>query len=161
MKHIIDNLIVLPLAFSISSAALADDENDEDNDEFVIERCVSVGALRRPEIIDDRHIVFHASSQRMYLNRLPSNCLGLKRAGRISYEVSNRLCANDRFNVLDGAGSRLRLGISCRLGQFEPITREDLDEFRDPKAIQPERMPVEKSEIEDVLEAAIEDVVED
>lgn len=160
MKYIIGNLIVLPLAFSITSAALADDE-EESIDELGPERCVSVRAVRRPEIIDDRHIVFHASGKRMYLNRLPSNCLGLKRAGRISYEISNRLCANDRVNVLDSVGSRLRVGISCRLGHFQSISKEELDQLRDPTAVRPEQAPVKQPEIEDVIEADVEDVVED
>jgi hypothetical protein len=149
MKYTIGNLIVLLFTFSITSTALAD---DEDSDELVIERCISTRVFRNTEIIDDGHIVFHGSRKRIYLNTLPSNCRGLKRHGRISYQKDSRLCANDRFNVLELSGSKLRLGISCRLGRFEPISQEYLEELRQPRTVQPEPQPVELPTIEDVLE---------
>jgi len=149
MKNIIGNLIFLPLAFSITSTALADEEYA---DEFVIERCISARILRAPEIIDDGRIAFHASGNRIYLNKLLSNCPGLKREGRISYEVGGHLCENDRINILERSGSKFRLGISCRLGSFEPISKEDLEELHEPSPVPPEPQPVEQPEIEDVVE---------
>jgi hypothetical protein len=154
MKYIIGNLIVLLFSFSITSAALAD---DEDSGEPVIERCLSTRALRSPEIIDDTHIVFRASRKRLYLNTLPTTCVGLKRQGRISYQKESNLCENDRFNVLERAGMRLRLGMSCRLGPFELISQEDLEKLREPPAPQPEPKPVELPKVEDVVEDVVED----
>jgi hypothetical protein len=155
MKHAIANLIVLPVALSMTSTALADDEYSDDP---VIERCVSEMILRSPEVIDNDHIVFHASRKRYYLNRLPNTCHGLKRNGRISYQLGSRLCANDRFNVLERSGSKLRLGVSCKLGMFEPISKEDLEDLRGPSQAPPhDPQPVEPAEIEDIVKEVLED----
>lgn len=152
MKYTIGILIVLLFAFSITSAALADDEGI---DEPLTDRCISTRFLGTPEIIDDRRIVFRASGKKLYLNTLPSNCVGLKRHGRILYEKESNLCANDRISVLERAGTQLRLGMSCRLGPFELISREDLEKLRNPPVVKPEPKPVELPEVEDVADDSI------
>jgi len=149
MKYINSYLIVFLFAFSISSAALADDEY---SDEPVTESCVSAGILGSPEIIDDGRIVFRASRKRLYLNTLPSSCRGLKKHGRISYHKESRPCANDRFNVLERVGSGLRLGISCRLGRFQPISQDELEELNQPPPVEHVPQPVEGAEIEEIGE---------
>lgn len=154
MKDIIGKLAILPSAFLMTSIALAQEEDsqDEDSDFPVIESCVNSRILRSPEVIDNRTIVFHASRNRIYLNRLPSNCIGLKQQGRISHQKTNRLCANDWFDVLERAGSELRLGMSCKFGAFQLITEEDLENLRNPEPVQPAPQPVEPPEIEDISE---------
>lgn len=154
MKTVTGGAIVLLVAYSTMNPSLADDEVDV---EPVIESCVSTMILRNPEIIDDNTIVFHASRKRMYLNELPSTCRGLKRQGRITYTKDSKLCANDWFNILERSGTKLALGISCRLGEFQLIGEEELEELRDPTPALPDPQPVEHPEIEDLSQVESED----
>lgn len=155
MKFIIGNLVFLPFACSMMGVALAQD--DEDNDEFVVQSCVNNRILRSPEILDNKRIVFHASRNRLYLNILPNNCHGLKRAGRIVYQQSSRLCADDWFNVLERSGTKLHLGVSCQLGNFVLITDEQLEELRNPTPVIPPAVPVTPPPVEDVVTDEAED----
>jgi len=154
MKYVIGSLIVPLFVVSTTSIALAD---DEDGDESAPQECVRTMILRTPEIIDDDTIVFHATRKRHYLNRLPSTCRGLERQGRITYTKDSTLCANDWFNLLERSGTGLALGISCRLGEFELISEQQLEAIRDPAPPPLDPEPVEPPEIEDVTENVTEE----
>lgn len=150
MNYTVGKPIILLSFFWMTGAALAQDDDSEKL--HVPQSCVNNNVLRSPLVIDNSTIVFTASRKRLYLNRLPSNCVGLKTHGRISYQKSSRLCADDWFYVLERAGTLLQLGMSCRFGNFELITEEDLENLRNPKPVTPEPQPVTPPDIEDVGE---------
>lgn len=152
MYQVFGKPIVFLFFISIAGAVFA--QEDESNDEPEILSCVNNTALRNPEIINDNLIVFHASGNRNYVNALPSTCYGLKRHGRISYQKSSRICANDWFNTLERAGTAIRLGISCQFGVFQLISDEQLEELRNPdsKPVKRETQPVEPPPVENPQE---------
>lgn len=107
-------------------------------------RCINTRLIRRTEILDDLNIIFYVSGQKAYRNFLPRRCSGLAREKRFSYRTSgNRLCDLDTITVLRDGAFGLDQGVTCPLGSFHPITREDADALLDPTANEPEARPIE------------------
>jgi hypothetical protein len=81
-------------------------------------------------VLDDRTILFYMRGKRAYRNYLPRKCPGLEREERFMYETrSNRLCSVDTITVLEQWNARLTPGFSCRLGEFHPLTREEVEDL--------------------------------
>ncbi len=83
--------------------------------------CIDTHQIRETIVRDDRTIDFRLNNGRIIRNTLPNRCpqLGFERA--FSYATSiNRLCAVDIITVLTRTGG-LRPGISCGLGDFQPV----------------------------------------
>lgn len=92
------------------------------------ERCIYLNRVDRTEVIDDRTLIFHMRPGRqIYLNHLERECPGLRREERFMYSpTGNRLCEIDTITVLEQWGFGLTRGFTCGLGNFHPITQEDL-----------------------------------
>lgn len=124
-------------------------------DEDVFDRtpvdCISVSAIDRTDVIDDRTILFHMRGKKIYRNYLPRRCPGLDRHERFAYEVtSNRLCDIDTVTVLEQWGSRLSRGFTCGLGAFHPIPEEEVEELELDKRgnrANPNAIDVEEAEL--------------
>lgn len=113
----------------------ADEAADAVADSFdrTPERCVRLSRLNRTEVLDEQTILFHMYGGVTYRNHLPEECRGLNSREPFMYNtrsVSRELCANDMIDLLHGIGSSLRRGRSCLLGQFHPITPEDIEEIK-------------------------------
>lgn len=111
-------------ALSLASAAAQDDE--EESDEPL--RCVSMNSIRSTKILDDRRVLFIQARDKMFLNRLDRECLGLFRNGTFTYKVQSgarhaRLCDTDSITVLETTGR----GLNCGLGLFEPLSQAELE----------------------------------
>ena len=111
-------------ALSLASAAAQDDE--EESDEPL--RCVSMNSIRSTKILDDRRVLFIQARDKMFLNRLDRECLGLFRNGTFTYKVQSgarhaRLCDTDSITVLETTGR----GLNCGLGRFEPLSQAEVD----------------------------------
>ena len=109
--------------------ALAQDDQELDR---TPEDCVIVSTISRTEVVDDRTILFFMRGKKVYRNYLPRTCPGLQREERFMYTANgNRLCAIDTITVLqlDGIGG-LNPGFTCRLGDFHPITRDEVEALR-------------------------------
>ena len=92
------------------------------------ERCISLSRVDRTEVIDDRTLIFHMRPGRqMYLNHLERDCPGLSREKRFMYSpTGSRLCEIDSITVIEQWGFGLTRGFTCGLGEFHPITQDDL-----------------------------------
>lgn len=117
-------------------------------DELAVEKCVSIRRIDRTEIIDDRRIVFHMLGDKIYLNKLPRRCAGLRSSDAFSYRnQTGQLCNIDIINVLDNFGGSFRRGVSCGLGDFFPITEDELVVLKNPDIeVEPETTEAEVEE---------------
>ena len=110
-------------ALSLASAAAQDD--DEGSDEPL--RCISMNSIRSTKILDDQRVLFIQARDKVYLNRLDRECLGLFRHGTFTYKVQSgarhaRLCDTDSITVLETTGR----GLNCGLGRFEPQSEDEV-----------------------------------
>lgn len=115
------------------------------------EKCISVRRIRQTKIIDDLNIVFYLSGQKTYHNILPRRCPGLARENRFSYRSSvGQLCDLDSIRVLQGGARGLEEGISCRLGLFHPISKEDAEALTDKSPTVPAAEPIQLPSPEEI-----------
>jgi hypothetical protein len=116
------------LGMLFASGASADDkdeQSDKNRDDTVQKSCVDLARLRNTTVIDDHTILFTLRNGDILLNYLPQACPDLAREKRFSYRVTaNRLCDVDTITVLQDFGLGLGPGATCRLGSFNPITKE-------------------------------------
>ena len=111
-------------ALSLASATAQDD--DEASDEPV--RCLSMNSIRSTRVVDDTRVLFFQARDKIFLNRLDRECLGLTRYGTFTYTVQSgarhaRLCDTDSITVLETTGR----GLNCGLGRFEPLSQDQVD----------------------------------
>ena len=111
-------------ALSFASASAQDD--DEASDEPV--RCVSMNSIRSTRVVDDTRVLFFQARDKVFLNRLDRECLGLARYGTFEYRVQSgarhaRLCDTDSISVIETSGR----GLNCGLGRFEPLTQDQVE----------------------------------
>lgn len=94
-------------------------------------RCLSTGKYRRVEVMNNQILVFHGRGDNMWLNILPSRCMGLQPDMILEIEKRGmRLCARDQFRGLprfrpDGSS------MPCTLGEFHPTRPENVTAIRD------------------------------
>ena len=90
-------------------------------------RCVKIDRIENVDVIDNENVVFQIGINNYYLNTLPYACNGLRLNESIMYRTStNELCDIDVITVLDKIGPGFQAGPSCGLGNFKPITREEI-----------------------------------
>ena len=112
-------------ALSLTSVAAQEDEEEASNEPL---RCLSMNSIRSTKVLDDARVLFFNARDKVYLNRLDRECLGLSRSGTFEYRVQSgarhaRLCSTDSITVLETSGRGLNWG----LGMFEPLTQEELE----------------------------------
>ncbi len=136
------------LLFLVTPIAIA--EQDDGVNDAKPKRCINTGSILRTKIIDDANIVFIMRRNQVYLNTLRSRCTGLSRRGRFAYSTQTRsLCELEIITVIEGGGLGQPLGRSCSLGQFHPVTMEDLEARFERRIPQPGK--VAAPEIEEVV----------
>ncbi|HEY8518708.1 MAG TPA: DUF6491 family protein [Gammaproteobacteria bacterium] len=124
-------LVLLALAGARPAAGQEGRTEDVEPLDRTPQECLTVSRIDRTEVFDDRTIVFHLRGREAYRNYLPRRCPGLDRSRRFMYQVtSNRLCDIDTITVLEQFGTRLERGFTCPLGQFHPISQEEIEELR-------------------------------
>lgn len=111
-------------ALSLASAAAQDDEDGSDEPL----RCLSMNSIRSTKVLDDQRVLFIQSRDKVFLNRLDRDCLGLFRNGTFTYKVQSgarhaRLCDTDSITVLETTGR----GLNCGLGRFEPLSQAEIE----------------------------------
>ena len=111
-------------ALSLASAAAQDD--DEASDEPL--RCLSMNSIRSTKVVDDQRVLFFQARDKIFLNRLDRECLGLARYGTFTYKVQSgarhaRLCDTDSITVLETT----RSGLNCGLGRFQPLSQDEVE----------------------------------
>ena len=134
------SICAFALSFLVVCAALGQDDSvdaagsaDEAADErFAFDRegdrCIVTRNIRSTKIINKRTILFRMRGGDHYVNHLAHDCNGLVRERRFSYESSaGRLCRVDHIRILEQFGGYLDVGMSCGLGLFYPVTREEAE----------------------------------
>ncbi len=137
-------------------------ESEEGVDDDALKRCINVGSILQTRIIDDNNIVFMMRRDEMYLNTLRSNCTGLSRRGRFAYKTQTRsLCELERITVIEDGTIGQPLGRSCTLGQFRPVTMEDLAVRFEPTIRQRQNEKIAEAQIEEVAAEEAEEQSDD
>jgi hypothetical protein len=119
--------LALPWLLAGSTATYADNDAPFDR---TPRDCVITQSISRTDILDDQTIIFYMRGKNVaYRNYLPRKCPGLKRWERFGYKVqSGRLCNVDLITVLENSilGPGFDQGFTCRLGDFHPLSPEDI-----------------------------------
>jgi hypothetical protein len=93
--------------------------------------CLPVSSIRRTEVVDNQTILFYMRNRKVYRNYLAHECPGLERENRFSYKVYNaRLCSIDTITVLQQFAGRIEPGFTCRLGEFHPLSPEEVEDLK-------------------------------
>ena len=119
-------LVALPL--------IAQDGEVQDDEVAAFDRtpvdCVRSQNIDATKAIDDQNLIFRMDGRKVYRNHLPRKCPGLARENRFSYETrSGRLCSIDMITVLEEFGLGFRPGFTCRLGEFVPLSPEEVEDL--------------------------------
>ncbi len=92
------------------------------------ERCLSSFAYRSIDVLDDQHVLFRGSGDKMWLNKLRQRCIGLRKDETLRFELrNNRVCDLDNFQALDSFGLGGQISGNCVLGKFTPVTPEQVE----------------------------------
>jgi hypothetical protein len=100
-----------------------------DKDEYAKgERCISTFQYHSVDVLDNEHVVFKGSGGKLWLNTLRTPCIGLRRRDVLRFELrGSQLCNLDDFVAIDPTRSiGARSSATCALGDFEPITKEQV-----------------------------------
>jgi hypothetical protein len=116
MKHIAKLSIATSVLFSgilFMTAASADTPAAKSD----VKQCIHLSWLDQSEVVDDQTILFHMKGGKIYENKLPYRCFGLKFEGGFSFATSlHQLCNTDIIRVL-------HQGTACGLGNFTPYEK--------------------------------------
>ena len=114
---IITVLSLFCISIFFSSSVLAKSKADKYLGKRTL--CLDMVNIRNTKILDDQTILFSTYGEKVYINRLPFPCFGLKMAGTFSYETSiDRLCRQDIIEVVESPPGQ---GSKCGLGKFIEI----------------------------------------
>jgi hypothetical protein len=104
--------------------------DDEDYAEAV--RCLPTHAYRNVRVLDDQHVLFEGPGDRVWLNRLRHRCSGLRTNTTLRFRLrDNRVCEMDTFEAVDTMlGGLGRVSATCSLGDFSPVTPEQVEAIK-------------------------------
>ena len=115
------------------------------------QRCIALNSIRSTRVVDDSTVLFYGRGDRVYVNRLPQRCPGLRANRTFMYRTTmSQLCDIDVITVLYDRPFGFMPGPSCGLGRFQPISREDADLLLKGTEKPPEAQPVEPADPEPV-----------
>ena len=122
---------LVPLLLALPALGQGDDE--EEAFDRTPQDCIFTSSIRETEAIDDQNVIFYMRDRKVYRNHLPRKCPGLEREDRFSYKLegTRRLCSINTITILEdsffgGGVGGLRDGFTCRLGEFVPLTPEEV-----------------------------------
>ena len=118
---------VVPLLVALPLAAQDDEEAPFDR---TPQDCVRTQNIDSMKAVDDQNLIIRMDGNKVYRNHLPRKCPGLVRENRFAYETrSSRLCSIDMITVLEEFGLGFRPGFTCRLGEFVPLSPEEIEDL--------------------------------
>jgi hypothetical protein len=136
-------------------AATALGQDDDAAFDRTPQACLVVSRIRGTEAIDDQNIIFTMRNKQVYRNTLPNKCPNLERENRIAYETrTSQLCNVDTITVLEDFGVGFRPGFTCRLGEFVPLSPDELEDLEARKDGEAGQNAIETSSVELEDEAA-------
>jgi len=148
---------VLPLLLLSPAAAFAQD--DDEPFDRTPKKCVRVISIDQTQVVDDQNILFHMRGSDVYRNHLPRECPRLEQERRIAYKVfSGQLCSHDTITVLEDSVFGLQGGFTCGLGEFVPLSPEEVEDLKrdDDLPGGPGRVETEAIDLEEGAEQAAE-----
>lgn len=84
-------------------------------------RCIDPRRLQGPRVIDRQTLAYSEGRGRVWINRLPEECLGLRfDAVPVVQQINSKMCAND---IVTPVSPGRIAGGNCRLGSFTPYDR--------------------------------------
>jgi hypothetical protein len=106
-------------------------------------RCLSDVEYRSFRALDDRHILFEGSRDRLWINTLRGPCPDLRRGDVLIIRQfsSRRMCDMDTFEVAEWFewpwyrrwpwhwGMDFGVGMRCTLGKFQPVSEAQVEEI--------------------------------
>ena len=94
-----------------------------------------VAADQIADVVDDKNILFHMRDGTVYRNKLLHKCPGLRFEETFLYRTTiGQLCNLDLITVLNDAGFGFTHGPSCGLGQFYPISEDEVKLLKEQKS---------------------------
>lgn len=109
-------------------------------------RCLSDNQYQDFKALDERHILFEGRGDKQWISTLPTRCADLRHGDILrvrSYSSISRICDKDMFAVDEWFdwpwyrrwpwrwGSDWSIGMTCRMGAFQPVTGEQVQAIRD------------------------------
>ena len=93
----------------------------------VEERCLSTRYYDHVDVLDDQHVLFKGSGDKLWLNKLRNRCVGLRRNDVLQFRMrDSRVCDLDTFEAVSSFMWGIRSG-TCSLGTFTPVTPEQVE----------------------------------
>ena len=103
----------------------------QESDYARAERCLFPRTYEAVEILDKRHLLFVGFRDKMWLNQLRVECVGLRKDSVLIFEAHEpSLCDMDSFHSAPRGAMSGEFGAHCTLGHFEPITPAQADQLR-------------------------------
>ena len=126
-------LAVAAMAFGLTALPAFADTGDHTAQDTADEKnCIPLQRIRNVDVLDHERILFRMRGGDHYLNTLPHPCPSLRRNKPIMYRTSlSSLCSLDSIRVLETYGGGYYPGASCGLGEFTPISDEELKALKD------------------------------
>lgn len=103
-------------------------------------RCLPTYAYSYVEVLDRQHVLFSANvGDKRWLNQLRTPCLGLRRTDTLVFRLrSSQICNLDSFEgVSDPWWWVNRTTGTCVLGDFQPVTKHQVELVRNALKIEP------------------------
>ena len=99
---------VLPALLGVAALSLTSVVAQEDAEEASDEpmRCLSMNSIRSTKVLDDSRVLFFNARDKVYLNRLDRECLGLSRSGTFEYRVQSGARHARKTEDRDGGRTR-------------------------------------------------------
>jgi hypothetical protein len=98
-------------------------------------RCLLDSDYRNHRALGDRHILFEGRGDRQWINTLRARCRDLDKDYIFITKSANsggKMCRLDQFQLadrLDATWNNLGTGPTCILGEFKPVTAEQVREI--------------------------------
>ncbi|NIP16440.1 MAG: hypothetical protein GWM88_17495 [Pseudomonadales bacterium] len=91
------------------------------------ERCISTRLYDSVEVLDTRHVLFKGRGERLWVNTLRSNCVGLRKRDVLQFDLrGSQICNLDTFTAVTNTFGWQRTSATCSLGDFSPVTAEQV-----------------------------------
>ena len=126
----------LLLVLMCACAPIADSNAADQTDKAVrtAKTCLPLITIDNINIVDRQNIVFRMKNHEYYVNRLPHTCPNLDDTRAIMYSTPlSSLCSLDIITVLDNIGGGFQSLGACGLGEFQPVSMEEIQRLKDHK----------------------------
>lgn len=123
-------IITLFALAAVAAPSYGQDEEGEAERDMDAEHCVRIIAIENIQIVNDDTLIFEMRGGKYFRNDLPHRCPGMRRSDTLMYRAATgMLCNVDIITVLDDWGFGFSPGVSCGLGMFTPVTKEEAEDI--------------------------------